>query len=267
MAWLSHPASLKAKHLESGTEFSIARSRHMKSVDDIEITPIDGKPLPADQIAQIKVELWEHWEHIWRRDKLNGLIRNHLRGDTWRAAAAISDVSGTRVSNRTVQSWIIDISKRSSRTCPAWSVKALEDYLADPKNKPSLEYLNKAETTPFDLDATISDMMDNKSVELASNQIAWQQRQREEWRATSITDLPNKIYEHFHRQELEIEALSKDLAIFSAALKNSENYEDFRTTVNNKVRAQKLLDFEIKRTRQDIEKSAEEFADPEGIAR
>jgi len=79
--------------------------------------------------------------------------------------------------------------------------------------------------------------------------------------------LPDKIYEHFRRQEREISALSKDLAIVLVALKTSENFEEFSATVKNKVRVQERLDFEIRRARRDIEKGAEEFADPEGIAR
>lgn len=269
MSWISSPWSNTAQHVESGTKFSILRlSSHVKEIDDIDIEPIgsDGKRWSSAELAQFKAELWSHWEHQLRRANLSSLIQNYLFGENDRAANAISIVTGNRVSNRTIQSWLIGLEKPSSRTCPPWAVKALKEYLDDPKNQPELEWLRQTKKEAGYSFPSAIEIAENKSVEIATRDIEHEKCLLEDWKKVSLTELPEVLFKKFLRLEREIGSMGKALAAISRGIDTTETYEELKALVRKELREADWWEGEIRRTRRAIEEGREEFADPEGLA-
>lgn len=268
MTWIGSPFCDTAEHVESGTKFSVRRrSNRVIDIDDIDIAPSrsDGKQWSSEELLQLKMELWEHWEHQRLRDELYSLIQNHLFGECDRAAIAISSVSGKKVSNRTVQSWLIALGKPSSRTCQPWAVKALKEYLDDPKNQPELEWLRQKKEGVDYQPSSVTETTRNRSVEIATREIEDEKRQLEAWKRTGLIELPEKLFKELWRLEREISSMSKALAAISNGIETAESFEHLKALVIQESREALWRDGEIRRTRRAIEEGREEFADPEGL--
>ncbi len=269
MSWKGSRWSKTAEHVESGTKFSILwRSNRIDGIDDIDIEPIgnDGKRWSSEELLQLKADLWAHWEHQRFRDELHSLIQNNLFGECDRAANAISSISGKKVSNRTIQSWLIALDKPSSRTCPPWAVKALKAYLDDPKNGPELEWLQQKRKEADHQFQSVVDITWSRSVEMATREIETEERDLESWKKTGLTELPEKLFKEFWRLEREISGMSRALATISRGIETAESYEQLKALVSQELREARWTAGEIRRTRRAIEEGLEEFANPEGLA-
>ncbi|MBN3726024.1 hypothetical protein [Burkholderia sp. Ac-20379] len=269
MNWKSKLWSDTAEHLESGTKFSIKyRSNRVKGIDDIDIAPIgrNDNRWSSEALLHLKNDLWDHWQHQIRRDKLSSIVRDKFFGECDRVAVAISNVSGKKVSNRSVQSWIIDVDKPSSRTCPPWAIKALSEYVEDPKNSSTLEWLQSKKEDDFRRTRSTLDLTYNRSVEFATREIEDENRILDSWKKASLTELPEKIANTFLRLERETSASSKVISIILNAIETSENLETLKDKVRTELRETHWSDNEVRRTRMAIENGTEEFSSPEGLA-
>lgn len=103
------------------------------------------------------------------------------------------------MSNRTVQSWLIALGKPSSRTCQPWAVKALKEYLHDPKNQPELEWLRQKKEGVDYSPSSATEMTYNRSVEIATREIEDEERQLESWKRTGLIEFPEKIFKELRR--------------------------------------------------------------------
>lgn len=262
MAWKCHIGSSVARHLESGIDFHIEyRSKNIQGVNDIEISPVtrSGKRWTSEEITRLKESLWLHWKDDERRRELQSLIDKKFLRENYRAASAISSITGKAVSERTIQAWLIELDKPSSRKCPAWALKALKDYLANPENQRNLEETAKFRSEYPMPETRFDDVFDKRAVKLATWQIEADQEALNRWKSANFENIPNKLYELEKNTDRQIERLENTVSIFINAFKQSETFDDWKNTVLKELRETDDINNTIKATRRAIENGMEEF--------
>jgi hypothetical protein len=269
MAWNSWMGSGSALHVESGEKFTVNYySKNVQTIDDFGIIPIpgSGKKWSSEELLRLKQELWEHWENECRRRELSSLVNQKFLGENWRAAGAITSLTGKPISARSLQSWMIDSHKPSSRKCPPWALKALQDYLDDPKNAQHMEVIAKFQSDNPKEYNHIEEIYDKRGVELATHAIEWDHRALERWRKADFNTLPIKLFELEKRIDRYLSDLGASLAVVTNALDRCENFEDFKEVVKEKLREADTVKSELQSVRKSIETNTDEFSNEEGLA-
>ena len=207
-----------------------------------------------------------------RRFKLHSLISEHFSGDNDLVAQTIRDATGKKVSERTIQAWLISPSRTSSRNCPEWVLKVLHDYIADPARGRSLRERaaarDEADAKRLAHPLGWSDRVrSQKAVEFATNEIEWDERRLRHWQSTFGVQAGKAIFDLEREMHAEHRALqATTLALHQAATEGPANFEAFIENYKEKVRANDLTQLFVREARRDIEGNADEFSTDDGIS-
>ncbi|WP_407278217.1 hypothetical protein U5817_17280 [Aromatoleum evansii] len=269
MAWNFILGGASAKDMESGAEFAVTyRSRNIQSVDDFDVRPTGNsvRKWTEEELHAVKEKLWEHHTDRRIRDDLAVLIQREFFGENHRVANAITQVTGKKVSERTIQAWLIDPSRVSSRKCPAWALKAIHDYLAAPENKRHLEELAQYRKEFPQQPQFLDDVYDKKQVGMATTEIECEKRARKRWEEASYNSLPTQIYELEKRVDGYLHYLSNTLATITNTLASCNDFDEFKRRVSADIEAAFRAESAVRRARTAIEEGREEFSNEEGLA-
>ena len=268
MAWESWIGSDSAIHIESGEKFTVNYySKNVQTIDDFGITPVprSGKKWSSEELLKLKRELWEHWENNRRRSKLSALIKQKFCGENWRVVNAINSVTDKPISVRSIQTWLIDPRKASSRKCPAWALKALQDYVDNPENAQELEEIASYKSKYPK--SHLEEIYDSRGLELATHAIEFDQTALEGWQKADFNTLPKKLFELEKRFDSYLAYLNDDLSAVRSALDECDNFEDFKKSVKEKMNKADLIRSEIRKSRELIENKTGELSNDEGLPR
>jgi hypothetical protein len=264
MAWKYFGIDFSALHVESRTLFGIRFSG--ESASDFElIPPIERVGVwSPEEMERQKADLWPEIKRAREQRnlqfRLQALINAKCRGENLFAASTISRISGKDVSARSIQAWLIDPRKeKSSRTCPAWAVEALETYFPDPKTTITEEEL-KAPLAPWLMRARYS-------VESADHRIEAKERLRKKWADASLSSFPKMVNKFESSQNDWNASFLEDLSIIKSALRDKkiDNFDDFRRFVLEKLDNYSMREYEIHETMTAIEQRTQEYSNPEGL--
>ena len=208
-------------------------------------------------------------EQEQRRWRLIALVERHFGRDNDVVARIIGQTTGAKVSERTVQAWLIAPGRKSSRNSPEWAVKALEDYAADPANRPHLDGLTKrledgmrGVKVPL---AWSDEVRKNRAVEFATSSLEDEARRSHFWRDAGGAQLGTALFELERRLDAEMSAQRKALAAIHDAFRTSSTYDEWRSAYQEQVRASDLQDFVVREAKRAIESSSDEFAAPDAV--
>lgn len=208
-------------------------------------------------------------EQEQRRSRLYSLVHHYFLADTDWVAGVIEARTGDKVSVRTIQAWLIEPSRRSSRNCPEGAIKALEEYIQDPSNQETLQYRKeqhqnsfRASKSPF---AWSNEVRAIRSVEFATSELEEDER-----------NLAKYQKEFGDRQGLVIFELQKELrnstwghaetlATIFRAVQESKTFDEFRDKFMEQERAHAIKRFVVREAKQAIENNSEEFGDREAV--
>ena len=240
MSWKYTLSSSHAVHIETGEKFAIHYvGGTVNSSEDFELVPLPGSAAnwtEADLDA-LREELWaamrEAFEQANLRDKLAALVKNPLIGDPYQAADVIARISGKNVSQRSVQAWLVDPDKSSSRKCPDWAVQALESYLAEPENQKRLrdllKYYKPAAAPPVDAWAELVPSHARRSLPVDP-------RRQDEWQAAPLAALPGMLYEMEQRMDAYWHYFQQSLnAITATVLEEDLDLHEIRRRLRDKL--------------------------------
>ncbi|VXC51249.1 conserved hypothetical protein [Burkholderia sp. 8Y] len=269
MAWIYSYLSNKGTHKETGTVFTIEYARNTQSKADITIRPTSGprQQFSITEIETLKDELWAALLDERRRTMMRSLVENEFAGDRQYVASVISRFAARNVSARTVQAWLIEPGKASSRFCPEWAMKALLEYLSKPENQERLRARKEyKERQPWPQKRTVLDVADKHAVQFATTEIERDERMRKAWTDTTLGDLPSKLFELERRMTERIRYLEDRVSGLTSALKNGKSFDEYRAVVLDELNNRESEDYEVRKTRLAIEAQTGEFAHPEGLA-
>lgn len=208
-------------------------------------------------------------EHTQRRLRLVHLVNRHFGRDNDLVARIVEEKTGGKVSERTVQAWLIAPGRKSSRNCPEWAVKALEDYVADPANQDYLaQYAKRREATLSGLKAPLAwsnEVRSSKAVEFATVVLESEARRLRSWQDAGGLHLGKMLFELERRLDAEMRAHRKTLTAINEAFRTASTYEECKATFQENVRASDLEDFFVREAKRAIENGSEEFAAPDAV--
>ena len=135
MNWSYRYPSTRATHIKTGAVFDIKNIGHNGTIDDLAFIQISGteKRFSDEEISLFKKDFWGFYSEEKNRYEMTSLLNSEFMQDPLMVAQAIEAETKKSISTRTVQSWLIEPGKRSSRKCPEWALKALNDYLNSQK--------------------------------------------------------------------------------------------------------------------------------------
>jgi hypothetical protein len=205
-----------------------------------------------------------------RRNRLFDLVHNCFRGENDIVADVIGrKTPGAKVSVRTIQAWLMPPGRPSSRNCPPWALKALEDYVADPANRDSIEAMARRQEEDIRRVATPTEWADKvrreKAVEFATCEIEDEGRTLQRWQERLGKDHGRYIFELELRLRAAERELSDSVAAINQAVHGSENFEDFKKAYLEAERGSRLQRFSVREVRKHIESATEEFASEDGV--
>ncbi len=264
MAWKYDGIGGRVLHVESQTEFGLHRlSPKLESPSDFDLVPPErsSRTWRPEELQQLKEDFWPEMKKAWDQSSLRltlaRLIRSKLGGDNFRAARVISEITKREVSARSIQAWLIDPLKQSSRTCPPWAVEALGQY-----SPPSQDTTTTEWSMPHSWNVRA-----NRAVEYAENKIEADERLKKKWADANLSSLHEKLYE----LERDYRGWRDHFSDFAAALKTglqrSESFEDFRKRVLAELNeASEVLSL-VEDAKKAIQQGTGEFSNPDGLPR
>jgi hypothetical protein len=160
-----------------------------------------------------------------------------LIGDNFQAADVISRISGKNVSQRSIQAWLIEPEKSSSRKCPNWAVSALEQYLAEPENQKRLrDLLNYYKTTAPPASAAPAETRAEAASAAAEPGFYGDDGRREEWQQLRLAELPDALFAMEQRMNAYNHYFSQTLsAITLAILEEDHDLNAIRRSLRDKL--------------------------------
>lgn len=252
MEWeYSYPAN-EATHLATKARFRVT---YRRGSSDLTVAPMgDADKLPAGEKSRLVEALRQHITQEVLRHELQALIGQKCGNDLAAAARAISLVSGRTVTTRTIQSWLIEQGRPSSRNCPEWAVAALREKEA------AGSVANWLERKAFHEDphAAVNEVRHRTGVLRAADRMEEEERRRVRWKKVPASDLPASIAEAEMSLLRWVYALQdREHAIYEA-LKHAKSFEEFQEKALAMREAISQIDFEVEQARRDMESDARE---------
>lgn len=268
MAWQYNFPSSKALETVTNTTFDVKFGRHVQTADDFEISPQAGSKVkfsPQD-LQRLKAEFWAAHLQNHTRDAMRRIIEVDFGGDRHWVAYTLSDITKKSVSNRTVQAWLIEQGKPSSRTCPEWALQALKTFVSDPGNEEYLKQGREARASDSSSTRAWSAEVDSKhSVTFATNEILRDENRLQEWRNANFETLPTLIFRFEDETERYLSYLHDKLAAIETALQKATSFEEFKIQALEAIRDKETAKWLVKDARRAIETGTGEFASENGV--
>lgn len=196
------------------------------------------------------------------------LVRTAFDNDNDAVAWAIQDITKERVSVRTIQAWSMQPGRASYRRVPDWALEGLATYLRQPGKAEELadRVARRRQRAPDRKSkAEWSDIVrTSMAVEYATTEIEHEAKERQLWRDLSGKHLGDKLFERFRALEKELASLSSAFGTLSRIIDESDDLAEVRHRFNEEVKWDALAKFHVRKARQAIEQSAEEFSNDEG---
>lgn len=194
------------------------------------------------------------------------LMRDEFENNPLLVSRALGVKAERKVSPRTVQSWLVDPEKPSSRTCPAWALKALRDFLGEPSQRALLDIWKDINSDGAHTQAEFRRIYERDGVEKATAEIESDARALAEWENASMLTLARKLFKLERDTVGYIQFVHNQQMALLHGLEKATSYEELRTVVLESIRDRKSADAYVRQTRRAIEAGTDEFAHPEGLA-
>lgn len=201
-----------------------------------------------------------------RRSKLFSLVHHHFLADTDWVASAIHERTRKKVSVRAIQAWLIAPGRRSSRNCPEWALKALEDYIQDPSNEALIQsrkelYQASIGTAKPPL-AWCDEVRASKAVEFATSELEEDERKLAKYQKEFGERQGSLIFELQKELRNSNWQHHETLSAIHRAFQESKNFDECREMFLEIERANRMTHYFVRDAKQAIEKNSEEFGDP-----
>ncbi|MCQ4053080.1 hypothetical protein [Aeromonas sp. SG16] len=205
-------------------------------------------------------------EEFMRQQRLSQLIHGYFGGDNDYVVEAIAEMTGQKVTVRSIQAWLISPKKVSYRRVPDWALNGLEEYVQQPGKAEKLrEYRELLNTRRFQGGDPVTETRRNTAVECATREIELSEYQQRQWVDTFGQSQGKMLYERFNKLENDLSSLSSAFGLVLRAIDESQDIEQLKTKVNDYIRTRSLSQHYVRLAREDIERGSAEFSNAEGI--
>lgn len=205
-----------------------------------------------------------------RRLKLQALVGEHFANIHDLVVETIQTATGSKVSVRSIQAWLISPNRTSSRNCPSWIIKTLQDYVEDPAKREDLatrvaaRQIVDADLAKHPL-AWSDKVRSEKAVEFATNEIEHDDRRLKHWQATLGLQNGKALFELERAMETERRALSHTVHCIHTAITSNTSFESFAESYRAQINGNDIARMFVRQARRAIEGKAEEFSNDDGL--
>ena len=205
-----------------------------------------------------------------RRSKLFSLVHHQFLSDTDWVAAAILERTSEKVSIRTIQAWLIQPNRRSSRNCPEWAIKALEEYVQDSSNQARFKARKELHQATVGVSksplAWSNEVRASRAVEFATNELEDDERNLAKYQKEFGDRQGAVIFELYKELRNSNWRQHETLSAIHRAFQESKNFDECREMFLEIERANSMTHYFVRDAKQAIEKNSEEFSDPKVVA-
>ena len=264
MNWSYRYPSTRTTHIKTGAVFDIKNIGHNGTIDDLAFIQISGteKRFSDEEISMFKKDFLDFYSEEKNRYEMTSLLNSEFMQDPLMVAQAIEAETKKSISTRTVQSWLIEPGKKSSRKCPEWALKALNDYLKQPKNTRFLSEIKLHREKNLDFKTPWSmQVYDKYSVKFATSEIDEEEKKLKEWEQANFPTLAKKLFMLELKTERHLKHLQDHVLAIIHAIEKATDLADLKAIMKNEIKEKELVDFFIKDTRKAIETKSEEFSE------
>lgn len=264
MSWRYDRYQSVVTNVTTGATFSVKGN----SPEELQIEPINppASGWSEGELEEFRAKTIVAVQDEVVRSKMEGIIRQYFRGAYLSAAQIISNKTGKKISQRSIQSWLIDPSKSSSRKCPSWALKALEEYVSmNPEISERQRKWEEEQSRQRTPGSWSREVEDSKSVGFAENDIEADETMRKKWAKSSLGELHEHLYQLEKKHDEHLWYLNGLNSHVTKALKEASNFEEFKATFFALENESKSVDYIIREARTAIETGKDEFSNDEGV--
>ena len=194
-----------------------------------------------------------------RRTELGALIDRHLGRSNSLAVSAINRASGRDpISERTVQSWLIESHRVSSRPCPEWALVALRAQVAN-LSPSDQEHLKDEAVRRLNRPAWLR-VDETHAVDFATVDIERDARVAREWEEVAHPALAKKLAKSEIYQVGFMHGQNKILTALVASLRRAATFEEFQRAFVERDTETSVIESQTRAVRRDIENGTGEFS-------
>lgn len=264
MEWEYQYPSKKAIHIPTNCIFNIDHSSA-----DVAISLADGAPKGAESqvlllLSELKVVIRDGELKVLMR----GLLERVFGGDFTAAAYILKDLTGRNVSERTLQSWVAQTGKRSSRRCPEWAVNALQAYA---EKNPEMREVYQARRERKQRDEfehginSLERARTTDGLEKIERDLAFDERFKARVTSAPFSDLPNTLSEILLKHERDIRIASSLLFKIYHEIQKAASLDDLKRDLSKEFDKVIDLDSFLQRGKRQLINAEEEFANEHGL--
>jgi hypothetical protein len=213
--------------------------------------------LPSTKLSELEKDLHETLLEEDRRSELRALLSEHLGHSNSIAVSAINRLSGRKpISERTVQSWLIERDRMSSRACPGWAITALREYVAQlsPSEK---EALKDEASRRLSMPASMR-VFETHALEFATIDMEREASIERKWQGIASPDLARELAKMESYQLGFIHGQNKMLTAMAVSLRKATNFEEFKREFVQLDDEQSSIESQRRSARREIERGEEE---------
>ena len=201
-------------HLKSGMEFVVSYDDSRAPLKAI-ANPKTTSDFDEREITKLSKEAFTHVQNVCNRAALKRLADRYFSHDLSEMLPAFASGDYDKeVSARTLQSWIAPVERASSRTCPAWAVDAVREYIS--RNAEALE--RRAKRGLGSEDRGYAWHMDNRLLADAEAHAAAERSLRDRIANCPASLFPQRLADEVIELRREIEMLSREISTLHSVL-------------------------------------------------
>lgn len=259
MEWSYNFFSGIARHSETGKEFRVERSM---PEGHLSVSTVDGEPHglePSNLEALVNFCVSEN-----NRYELQGLIQTLFQNDFSRAVVTLNKADGRKASVRTLQAWLMPSDRQSSRRCPNWAVTYLKNYRDTHAEEIRINREFKESQFGLKSSTRVDRVYNGGALQDVENQLALEERYRQELRSCSISALPDLLAEKLLSIESNYERLLSNHFALLRSIRSAESLEDLKAKFSEEEDDLFRSNHFVDTARRALLSNSEEFASDDG---
>jgi hypothetical protein len=259
MGWQYHrdKSATVATHQPSGLQINITRGADRRQTY-APTGSVAQRMAPAEVDALLR-NLQQTLQNEDRRAELRALINQHLGRSNSLAVSAINRSSGREpISERTVQSWLIESHRVSSRPCPEWAIVALREHVAS-LSPSDQKHLKGEAARRLERPAWLR-VDEAHAVDYATIDIERDARTEREWAEVAHPALAKKLAKSEIYQLGFMHGQHRILSALAISLRHSATFEEFRRAFVERDDETSFIESQTRAVRRDIEGGIGEFS-------
>lgn len=266
MNWKYEYPAKRAVHLPTKLSFSIA---YDPLTTDRKIKLSGPKPenVSDEQVGRLVRELHDIIQDRYLRKEMTHLLHGPFGGDYGLAATVLVERTKKRVSTRTLQAWMMQPGRPSSRRCPEWAVAALQEHIDhQPDSSHAWKGVASARQNSPEGNSLShrTQLRERETVKLAEELISSHDRIDRKWKECAASQVPAQLAGLERELRKKVDDLGEIVSCFLSSLKSSESLQELKDKVDEGVRWKYQLDRLVDETATDMRERRNEFASEDG---